>query len=69
MPGYGYSDKPGAPGWGPDHIARAWVALMKRLGDDKFVAQGGDRGAVVTDLMAAQAPAGLLPACTVPGPA
>ena len=60
MPGYGYSDKPGAPGWGPDHIASAWVALMKRLGYDQFVAQGGDWGAVVTDLMAAQAPAGLL---------
>ena len=60
MPGYGYSDKPGAPGWGPDHIATAWVALMKRLGYDQFVAQGGDWGAVVTDLMAAQAPPGLL---------
>ncbi len=60
MPGYGYSDKPGAPGWGPDRIAAAWVDLMKRLGYDHFVAQGGDWGAVVTDLMAASAPPELL---------
>ena len=60
MPGYGYSDKPGAPGWGPDHMATAWVELMKRLGYDRFVAQGGDWGAVVTDLMGAQAPPELL---------
>jgi pimeloyl-ACP methyl ester carboxylesterase len=60
MPGYGYSDKPRAPGWGPDHLATAWVELMKRLGYDHFVAQGGDWGAVVTDLMAAQAPPELL---------
>jgi pimeloyl-ACP methyl ester carboxylesterase len=56
MPGYGYSDKPGAPGWGPDHMATAWVELMKRLGYDRFAAQGGDWGAVVTDLMGANAP-------------
>jgi pimeloyl-ACP methyl ester carboxylesterase len=56
MPGYGFSDKPRAPGWGPDHIASAWVELMRRLGYKRFVAQGGDWGAVVTDLMAAQAP-------------
>jgi pimeloyl-ACP methyl ester carboxylesterase len=56
MPGYGFSEKPRAPGWGPDHIATAWVELMKRLGYDRFVAQGGDWGAVVTDLMGAQAP-------------
>jgi pimeloyl-ACP methyl ester carboxylesterase len=60
MPGYGYSDKPRAPGWGPDRIATAWLELMKRLGYDRFVAQGGDWGAVVTDLMAVQAPPGLL---------
>jgi pimeloyl-ACP methyl ester carboxylesterase len=60
MPGYGYSDKPGAPGWGPDRMATAWVELMKRLGYDHFVAQGGDWGAVVTDLMGAQAPPELL---------
>ncbi|HUA42508.1 MAG TPA: alpha/beta fold hydrolase [Streptosporangiaceae bacterium] len=56
MPGYGYSEKPHAPGWGPDHMATAWVELMKRLGYDRFVAQGGDWGAVVTDLMGAKAP-------------
>jgi pimeloyl-ACP methyl ester carboxylesterase len=60
MPGYGFSDKPGAPGWGPDHIAMAWVELMKRLGYDRFGAQGGDWGAVVTDLMGASAPPGLV---------
>jgi pimeloyl-ACP methyl ester carboxylesterase len=60
IPGHGYSDKPTAPGWGPDHIATAWVELMKRLGYDRFVAQGGDWGAVVTDLMGAQAPPELL---------
>jgi pimeloyl-ACP methyl ester carboxylesterase len=56
LPGHGYSDKPDAPGWGPDHIATAWVELMKRLGYDRFAAQGGDWGAVVTDLMGANAP-------------
>jgi pimeloyl-ACP methyl ester carboxylesterase len=56
MPGYGYSGKPTAPGWGPDHMATAWVELMKRLGYDRFVAQGGDWGAIVTDLMGANAP-------------
>jgi pimeloyl-ACP methyl ester carboxylesterase len=55
MPGYGFSEKPRAPGWGPDHMATAWVELMKRLGYNRFVAQGGDWGAVVTDLMGAQA--------------
>src|SRR5262245_22928725 len=51
MPGYGFSGKPTGTGWGPDRIARAWVALMKRLGYTKFVAQGGDWGAVVVDMM------------------
>src|SRR5215475_12356735 len=51
MPGYGFSGKPTAPGWDAARIARAWIALMKRLGYTKFVAQGGDWGAVVTDLM------------------
>jgi pimeloyl-ACP methyl ester carboxylesterase len=60
MPGYGYSGKPTAPGWGPVRIARAWVALMKRLGYTRFVAQGGDWGAVVVDMMGLQAPAELL---------
>jgi pimeloyl-ACP methyl ester carboxylesterase len=59
MPGYGYSGKPTSTGWGPDRIARAWVQLMGRLGYTKFVAQGGDWGAVVVDLMAADAPPGL----------
>jgi pimeloyl-ACP methyl ester carboxylesterase len=60
MPGYGYSGKPTTTGWDPAHIARAWVVLMKRLGYTKFVAQGGDWGAIVTELMGAQAPAELL---------
>jgi pimeloyl-ACP methyl ester carboxylesterase len=60
MPGYGYSGKPTTTGWGPDRIARAWTVLMKRLGYTKFVAQGGDWGAVVTELLAVQAPSGLL---------
>jgi pimeloyl-ACP methyl ester carboxylesterase len=55
MPGYGYSGKPTATGWDPDHIARAWVTLMKRLGYTKFVAQGGDWGAIIVDLMGVQA--------------
>jgi len=55
MPGYGFSGKPTSSGWGPDRIARAWIQLMKRLGYSKFVAQGGDWGAVVTDLMAVEA--------------
>ena len=52
MPGYGFSGKPAATGWGPDRIARAWITLMKRLGYARFVAQGGDWGAIVVDLMA-----------------
>jgi len=60
MPGYGYSGKPTETGWGPDRIARAWVMLMKRLGYNKFVAAGGDWGAVVVDLMAVEAPSRLL---------
>src|SRR6201981_1218751 len=60
MPGYGYSGKPVAPGWDPDHIARAWVVLMKRLGYTKFVAQGGDWGALITQLMGVQAQPELL---------
>ena len=54
MPGYGFSGKPTTAGWDPAHIGRAWVVLMKRLGYTKFVAQGGDWGAIVTDVMAAQ---------------
>jgi pimeloyl-ACP methyl ester carboxylesterase len=60
MPGYGFSGKPTTPGWGPDHIARAWVVLMKRLGYSKFVAQGGDWGAIVVDQMGVQAAPELL---------
>jgi pimeloyl-ACP methyl ester carboxylesterase len=54
MPGYGFSAKPTTPGWDPARLARAWVVLMKRLGYTRFVAQGGDWGAIVTDVMAAQ---------------
>ncbi len=60
MPGYGYSGKPTTTGWDPAHIARAWVVLMKRLGYTKFVAQGGDWGAVVTEFMGVQAAPELL---------
>jgi pimeloyl-ACP methyl ester carboxylesterase len=60
LPGYGFSGKPTTSGWGPAHIARAWVALMQRLGYTKFVAQGGDWGALITQLMGAQAPPELL---------
>jgi pimeloyl-ACP methyl ester carboxylesterase len=60
MPGYGYSGKPSTPGWGPTRIARAWVELMKSLGYTKFVAQGGDWGAVITEEMGVQAPQELI---------
>ena len=60
LPGYGFSGKPTGTGWDPDHIARAWAELMKRLGYTRYVAQGGDWGAPVSSAMARQAPAGLL---------
>src|SRR6202011_4097115 len=60
MPGYGFSGEPAATGWDPAHIARAWTVLMKRLGYTKFVAQGGDWGAVITELIGVQAPPELL---------
>jgi pimeloyl-ACP methyl ester carboxylesterase len=60
MPGYGFSGKPTTTGWDPDHIARAWAQLMKRLGYARYVAQGGDWGAPISTAMARQAPAGLL---------
>jgi pimeloyl-ACP methyl ester carboxylesterase len=60
MPGYGFSGKPAATGWGPEHIARAWAELMKRLGYDRYVAQGGDWGGQIVDLMGVLAPPGLL---------
>jgi pimeloyl-ACP methyl ester carboxylesterase len=56
MPGYGFSGKPSTTGWDPQHIARAEIVLMKRLGYTKFVVQGGDWGALITDLMGAEAP-------------
>jgi pimeloyl-ACP methyl ester carboxylesterase len=60
MPGYGFSGKPTETGWGPEHMGRAWAELMKRLGYDRYVAQGGDWGAFVVDQMGLQAPEGLL---------
>ncbi len=60
IPGYGYSGKPTTAGWDVDHIARAWVVLMKRLGYKKFVAQGGDWGALITEHMGVLAPPELL---------
>jgi len=60
IPGFGFSGKPTTTGWGPARIARAWVVLMKRLGYAKFVASGGDFGAVITDVMATQTPPELL---------
>ena len=59
IPGYGFSGKPGAPGWDPDRIARVWAQLMQRLGYTHYVAQGGDWGGPITGAMARQAPAGL----------
>ncbi len=60
MPGYGFSGKPTATGWGPERMGRAWATLMARLGYKRYVAQGGDWGAFVVDQMALQAPPGLL---------
>ena len=60
LPGYGFSAKPTAPGWNPPSIARAWVTLMKRLGYSKFVAQGGDWGNAISEVMALMAPPELL---------
>jgi pimeloyl-ACP methyl ester carboxylesterase len=60
MPGYGFSGKPTTTGWGPKRIARAWIELMKRLGYTRFVAQGGDWGAIVVDMMGVQAPPELI---------
>jgi pimeloyl-ACP methyl ester carboxylesterase len=59
LPGYGFSGRPQSAGWNPDRIARAWDELMKRLGYTRYAAQGGDWGAVVTEAMGRQAPAGL----------
>jgi pimeloyl-ACP methyl ester carboxylesterase len=60
LPGYGFSGKPREVGWDPARIAGAWVELMKRLGYTRFVAQGGDWGAIITDVMATQTPPELL---------
>jgi len=60
MPGYGFSGRPTTTGWDPAHIARAWDMLMKRIGYERYVAQGGDWGAVVVDQMGVQAPPGLI---------
>ncbi|NKL91688.1 epoxide hydrolase family protein [Rhizobium leguminosarum] len=60
LPGYGFSGKPKQPGWNPPRIAKAWAVLMQRLGYTKYVAQGGDWGNAVSELMAVQEPPGLL---------
>jgi pimeloyl-ACP methyl ester carboxylesterase len=60
MPGFGFSGKPTATGWDPVRIARAWTVLMERLGYTRYVAQGGDWGALVTEQMGVQAASGLL---------
>ena len=60
LPGYGFSGKPTTNDWEPAHIARAWTTLMRRLGYTKFVAQGGDWGNAVSEVMALQAPPELL---------
>jgi pimeloyl-ACP methyl ester carboxylesterase len=59
LPGYGFSGEPAEVGWDPGRIARAWAVLMDRLGYTRYVAQGGDQGAGVTDVMGRQAPEGL----------
>src|ERR1700692_2954918 len=60
LPGYGFSGKPKAPGWNPVGIAKAWATLMQRLGYTKYVAQGGDWGNAISEVMALQQPPGLL---------
>jgi len=60
LPGYGFSGEPAEVGWDPGRVARAWAELMGRLGYGRYVAQGGDVGASVTDAMGRQAPEGLV---------
>jgi pimeloyl-ACP methyl ester carboxylesterase len=60
IPGYGFSGKPTAPGWNPVRIAKTWITLMRNLGYKKYVAQGGDWGNAITEIMALQAPPELL---------
>jgi pimeloyl-ACP methyl ester carboxylesterase len=59
IPGYGFSGEPAEIGWNPGRVAQAWAELMRRLGYTRYVAQGGDVGASITDAMGHQAPAGL----------
>jgi pimeloyl-ACP methyl ester carboxylesterase len=59
-PGYGFAAKPTDTSWGPEHVARAWDVLMHRLGYHQYVSQGGDWGAIISEIMAVQAPVGLL---------
>jgi pimeloyl-ACP methyl ester carboxylesterase len=56
IPGYGFSERPTEAGWNPPRIVNAWITLMKRLGYERFVAQGGDWGALITEIMGAVAP-------------
>jgi epoxide hydrolase-like protein len=60
IPGYGFSGEPTELGWGPGRTAQAWAELMGRLGYGRYVAQGGDVGASITDAMGRQAPQGLV---------
>jgi pimeloyl-ACP methyl ester carboxylesterase len=60
LPGFAFSGKPRDTLWNPEHIARAWDVLMKRLGYTRYVAQGGDWGALIAEIMGRQAPTGLL---------
>ncbi len=60
LPGHGFSGKPNGAGWTPVTIARAWATLMQRLGYTRYVAQGGDWGNAVSEVMALQQPPGLL---------
>jgi pimeloyl-ACP methyl ester carboxylesterase len=60
IPGYGFSGEPTEIGWDSGHVAQAWAELMRRLGYTRYVAQGGDQGAAVTDAMGRQAPEGLI---------
>ena len=60
LPGFGFSEKPKETGWGPVRVADAWIQLMRRLGYTRYVAQGGDWGAQITDVMGAKAPAELI---------
>jgi pimeloyl-ACP methyl ester carboxylesterase len=59
LPGYGFSGEPAEAGWNPGRVAQAWAELMRRLGYARYVAQGGDLGAIITDVMGRQAPEGL----------